>query len=89
MELHCHMGHISPGIAKKLVKNGLVTGVWIDDSSDGVVFCESCVYAKATQKPVVKECEGERTIKFGREVHTDLWGPAPIATIHGCHYITM
>src|SRR5882762_5597950 len=80
------MGHISPGIAKKLVENGLVTGVRINDSSDGVVFCKSCVYAKATQKPVAKEREGERATEFGGEVHTDLWGPAPVATIRGRRY---
>jgi Reverse transcriptase (RNA-dependent DNA polymerase)/gag-polypeptide of LTR copia-type/Integrase core domain/GAG-pre-integrase domain/Zinc knuckle len=86
MELHRRMGHISPGIAKKLVKNGLVTGIRIDDSSNGVVFCESCVYAKATRKPVAKEREGERATEFGGEVHTDLWGPAPVATIRGRRY---
>src|ERR1700732_4636330 len=59
MELHRRMGHISPGIAKKLVDNGLVTGVRIIESSGDTVFCESCVYAKATRKPVAKEREGE------------------------------
>jgi hypothetical protein len=83
------MEHISPGITKKLVENGLVTGVRMDDSSDGVVFCKSCVYTKATREPVMKEHEGECTTEFGGEVHTDLWGPAPVATIHGhCYYVT-
>ena len=86
MELHRRMGHISPGIAKKLVENGLVTGVRIDDSSDGVIFCESCVYAKATRKPVAKEREGERATEFGGEIHSDLWGPAPVPTIRGRRY---
>jgi hypothetical protein len=86
MELHCCMGHISPTIAKKLVNNGLVTGVRLNDSSDNIVFCKYCVYAKATCKPVPKACEGERATEFGGEIHSDLWGPAPVSTICGHPY---
>jgi len=80
------MGHISPGIAKKLVENGLVTGVRVNTNGGDTVFCESCVYTKATRKPVTKEHEGERASIFGSEIHSDLWGPVPVATICGCHY---
>ena len=86
MELHRRMGHISPGITKKLIENGLVTGVRLDDSSGDTVFCESCVYAKSTRKPVAKEREGEQATEFGEEVHSNLWGPAPVATIGGRRY---
>jgi hypothetical protein len=72
MELHCHMGHISPGIAKKLVENGLITGVQIDVLSGDAVFCESCVYVKATWKPVAKVHEGECASEFDGEVHFNL-----------------
>ena len=47
------------GVTKKLIENGLVTGVHLDDSSGNTVFCESCVYAKTTHKPVAKEYGGE------------------------------
>jgi hypothetical protein len=86
MELHHRMGHISPVIAKKLVDNGLVTGVRLDGSSGNIVFCKSCVYAKATCKPVPKVHEGERATKFDGEIHSDLWGPAPVVTICRCQY---
>ena len=43
-------------------------------------FCKSCIYAKATRKSVAKEREGNRAENFGAEVHSDLWGPAPVAT---------
>jgi len=82
MELHRRMGHIAPAVAKKLVDNGLVTSVRLDTSSDEPIFCESCIYAKATRKPVAKEREGERASVFGGEVHTDIWGPAPVATLY-------
>jgi len=86
MELHRRMGHIAPAVAKKLVDNGLVTGVRLDTSADEPIFCESCIYAKATRKPVAKEREGERASVFGGEVHTDVWGPAPVATLRGRRY---
>ena len=52
-------------------------------------FCESCVYAKATHKPVVKARKGECAMEFGGEVHSDLWGPVLVATKGGkCYYVT-
>ena len=58
----------------------------VDTLSGDVVFCESCIYAKVTQKPVAKVQEAEWANKLGGEVHTDLWGPAPVATIKWCRY---
>jgi hypothetical protein len=82
-QLHRRMGHISPAIAKKLVSQGFVTGVKLVSAPDAEFFCKSCVYAKATRKPVPKTREGERAKKFGEEVHSDLWGPAPVETKGG------
>ena len=85
-QLHRRMGHISPNIAKRLVTQGFVTGVCLVSTSDTEFFCESCVYAKATRKSIPKTHEGERAKKFGEEVHSDLWGPAPIETKGGQRY---
>ena len=49
-------------------------------------FCESCVYAKSGHKPIVKVMEGDRSMEFGGEIHTDLWGPAPVESKGGKHY---
>ena len=81
MEFHHHMGHISPAVAKRLAEKGMATGLHADTSSGEMVFCKSCIYAKATHKPIVKECQGEQTKEFGNEIHTNLWGPAPVATL--------
>lgn len=86
MEMHRWMGHISPETARKLVEKGPVTGVYLDKLTDESTFCESCIYAKVTRKPVAKVHEGERATEFGGEVHTDVWGPAPVATIGGKKY---
>jgi hypothetical protein len=84
------MGHISPEVAWKLIDKGFVTGVKLETMPTGdPFFCESCVYVKATHKPVAKAQEGEHATEFGGKIHSDLWGPAPIATKAGkCYYIT-
>ena len=82
-QLCCQMGHISPGIAKKLITLGFVTGVRLVSTADTEFFCESCVYTKATRKSIPKAREGEHANKFGKEVHSDLWGPAPVQTKGG------
>jgi hypothetical protein len=86
MEFHRRVGHIAPATARKLVEKGFVTGVKLDVSGGEPTFCESCIYAKSTRKPVSKVREGERAKEFGDEVHSDLWGPAPIATLGGRKY---
>ena len=81
MELHCRMGHISPTVARHLAENGLVSGLKFDLLKDKPTFCEACVYVKATRKPVAKKHVGEHAMEFSAEVHTDVWGPAPIKMI--------
>ena len=85
------MGHSSPEIARKLIEKGFVTGVKLEmmTPSGDSFFCESCVYTKAMQKPVAKTCESNCATEFGREVHSDLWGPSPVVMKGGkCYYIT-
>jgi hypothetical protein len=44
------------------------------------------VYVKATWKPVAKAQRGEHATEFGAKVHSDLSGPAPVATKGRKHY---
>ena len=84
---HCRMGHISPEVARKLIRDQLVTGVRLEYTPYGrLFFCASCVYAKATRKAVPKMREGERAEVFGGEIHSDLWGPAPVESKGGKKY---
>ena len=78
-QLHRAMGHISYNTVKTLVKDNLVTGIRVDLSSP-TPFCEACVYGKQHKVPVPKERQGPRSKDFGDQIHSDLWGPAPIAT---------
>ena len=85
-QFHRRMGHISPETARRIVAKSFVTGVKLEDSPSGPFYCKSCVYTKATCKPVPKASEGTRAIKFGDEIHSDMWGPAPVAMKGGKQY---
>ena len=85
-KLHHRLGCVSPGVAKQLAEKELVPGVHVDTSLGNMVFCESCIYTKATWKPVVKVQEEEWAAELRGKVHTDLWGSARVATIKGCRY---
>jgi hypothetical protein len=87
-DLHRRMGHVSHERAKLLVKKGLVEGVTLEDNSE-VIVCESCEWAKGQRKEISKVREEERRTAVGDEVHSDLWGPAPVESIsHKCYYVS-
>ncbi len=84
-EFHCKMAHISPAVAKQMVERGFVTGIRLD-TSDGIKFCELCVYGKATSKPIAKFRGSEQATRMGGEVHSDVWGPAPVTSLGKSRY---
>ena len=79
------MGHIAPASARKLVTDGLVTGIALDSSS-WEEHCEACIYARATRQPVPKLRVSTQAKAFGDEIHTDVSGPAEVATRAGRRY---
>ena len=84
-ELHRRMGHIVPDAARNLVKEGLVTGIALDESH-APSSCDSCTFAKMTRKAITKERVRPRAANFGDEIHSDVWGPAPVLTKGGNEY---
>ena len=87
-KLHRCLGHVSHDRAKFLVKKGLVEGVELK-AGDEVTVCESCEVVKGERKSVTRIREGERCPAVGDEIHSDLWGPAPIESIkHKRYYVS-
>ena len=71
-----------------MVKKGLIEGVELEEVSE-VVVCESCEWAKGERKLVQKVREGERCTAVEDEIHSDLWGPAPVKSInHKRYYVS-
>jgi hypothetical protein len=82
MELHRRMGHIAAASARKLVESGAVVGIKLDPESQER-DCNACIYARATRLPIPKMRISPPAKNFGDEVHTDVWGPSPIASRQG------
>jgi hypothetical protein len=82
MEVHRRMGHIAPASACKLVEDGLVTGIALDPKSHEE-HCDTCIYACMTRQPVPKVRISEQASHFSDEIHTDVWGPAPVSMHRG------
>lgn len=79
------MGHVALSVARRLTEQGLVRGLKFDKSVDEGTFRESCMYVKATRKPIAKEREGERhsAIEVGTLMHSNVWGPSPVTMLGG------
>ena len=75
-----------PEVAKALVEKGLVEGFKLDTSSEMPKLCDACEYGKAHRKPIKKECEAQKAVKIGDEVHSDVWGLSPVQTMGGREY---
>src|ERR1700678_315773 len=54
-----------------------------------MVVCESCEWEKGERKAISKIRETERHTTVGEEIHSDLWGPAPVESInHKRYYVS-
>ncbi|KAJ7220082.1 hypothetical protein GGX14DRAFT_309439, partial [Mycena pura] len=89
-ELHWLLGHLPEEAARKLVRNGIVDGLELDETvPTSEKECESCLHGRMTRKAISKSSEREATGAVGDEVHTDVWGPASIETPqHNKYYVS-
>jgi transposase InsO family protein len=85
MELHRCLGHIAPSSARKLVQSHAIVGIELDPDSQET-DCDAYIFARATRLPVPKVRVSPPAQHFGDEIHTDVWGPNPVATRQGRRY---
>jgi hypothetical protein len=85
MELHHHLGHISVISAHKLVQSRAVKGIKLDPNASET-DCEACIFAHATRLPIYKPRVSVPAQSFGDEIHSDVWGLAPVSTPKGARY---
>ena len=84
-ELHRKMGHINHEDLLRMVKNGTATGIDLNTDSKPEQ-CPDCLEGKAVRKPFPKLSMSGRAKKYGDKVVSDLWGPAPTASLKGKKY---
>jgi len=87
-EVHKRLGHIAPDSIRQMIKDGMITGITLDEAHESMGTCNSCKYAKLMRKPIGKLHDPLRQSKLDDEVHTDLWGPSPVQTGGHSHYYT-
>ena len=86
-EIHSCLGHLAPEAIRKMLKDGTITGITLDDAHATMGTCDSCKYAKTMRKPIGKLHDPPRREKLGDEIHIDLWGPSPVQTsAHSWYY---
>jgi hypothetical protein len=83
--MHRHLGHIALDAIWTLFWSGATEGMQLIDDSAPII-CDSCEHTKSTQKVICQEHEETLAPSFGVEVHTDLWGPSPVASMGGQKY---
>ena len=83
--LHRRLGHIAGDTIRSLFRNNLIDGIELLDDGTPLLY-DSCQHAKFTRKPIKKERVAPLADAFGAEIHTDVWGPSPIASLGGRKY---
>jgi hypothetical protein len=86
LTLHRRLGHVAPSTIRTLIRTNAITGVQLVDDPSIPFVCDSCEYAKTTRKPIRKERQEPLAEAFGDEIHTDVWGPAPVQSLGGRKY---
>ena len=81
---HERLGYSSAKIIQCMFREGL-----IEDCSklqDKDSHCKSCILVKNTRAshPKLKRIHSKDIIEL---IHSDLWGPSPVASRNGSHYV--
>ena len=83
--MHRRLGHIALEAIRTLFRSGAAEGIQLIDNGSPLI-CDLCEHAKSTRKVICREHEDTLAPSFGAEVHTDLWGPSPVASLGGHKY---
>ncbi|XP_021300469.1 uncharacterized protein LOC110428874, partial [Herrania umbratica] len=78
---HMRLGHMSEKGMTELSKHGLLCG----QKTGKLDFCEHCIYGK--QHRVKFSTATHRTKCTVDYIHSDLWGPSPVASKSGSLYM--
>ena len=83
-EFHHSIGHAYPAALRKMVAEGIITEVVLEDAE--AEFCDACVQAKHTRELFPKEHSSPPTKVHGERIHSDVWGKLQVKTLGGKEY---
>ena len=78
---HCRLGHMSEKGMKMLLSKEILPELKSIDFD----MCESCILGKQKNVSFLKTSKTPKAEKL-ELVHTDLWGPSPVASLGGLRY---
>lgn len=86
-QLHQVLGHLNYDSIRSSYRKGMIRGVKLTKKELEFIppLCAACAKGKATRASFPKSKSG-RAKNMLDLVHSDLWGPAPVQTIHGTRY---
>lgn len=85
-EIHVHLGHITPDLIRRMLKDQMITSLMLDGLQLTIGSCDTCEYMKLIYKLIGKVREPYQSAKLADEIHTDLWGLLPVQTARHRQY---
>jgi len=85
-QAHCTLGHVNYGYLKNAFKAKSIQGIRLNRNHMEETECAVCMQVKAFRVLVSKQCQSECAKNFGDKMHTGIWGPASVKTIHQNKY---
>jgi hypothetical protein len=85
MQAHARLGHISPGVVRKLVREGMAIGISVDLNTPDE-DCQSCIEGKQKAATIPKGRLTPRSDAPWDLVWSDVWGPPDVEAKGGYKY---
>ncbi|THG92939.1 hypothetical protein EW145_g8529, partial [Phellinidium pouzarii] len=89
-DIHRRLGHVNYGYLRKMIRDGKLVGMALDETRSEEEECVPCVLAKIRRTPIPHQRQSELATAFGDRFHMDIWGPAKVrASGHGLYALTI
>ncbi|THG96723.1 hypothetical protein EW145_g7730, partial [Phellinidium pouzarii] len=89
-DIHRRLGHVNYGYLRKMIRDGKLVGMALDETRSEEEECVPCVLAKIRRTPIPHQRQSELATAFGDHFHMDIWGPAKVrASGHGLYALTI
>jgi len=77
-EIYAWLGHITPSLIHKILKDRVITGMTLNETCLAMDICDAYEYANLMCKPIRKIYNPLWYGKLDDEIHTNFWGPSPV-----------